>query len=175
MRSAIATLLRARAGALQSSAPGLPALGASAAGISTSASVHGPAAVAVEGNVDAFLSDVDAVIGSDACSAKDVADAALAFTYLQAKGNRRAWGKLLEKAASLKASFDPATLSSFLWAVATSNVTHFKTIYELAGPAQAQLASFNAQQLSFVVEALGKAGVSDVELFKAVSARVTGA
>lgn len=187
MRSSLISLLvRARAGALQaqtwakhptssSSASWLPAVSSSKY-ISTTSSVNAPVAqVAVNGDVDAFVRDVDAVISNDTCNAKDVADAALALTYIQVKGNRRIWGKVLEKASSLKATFDPATLSSFLWSVATSNVSHFKTVFELCGPAQSLLASFNPTQLSFVIEAMGKAGVTDVEMFKQVSARVTGA
>lgn len=45
--------------------------------------------VAVEGDVDGVLSSIDKLVSSDAASAKDVADAAVALAYLQAKGNRR--------------------------------------------------------------------------------------
>jgi hypothetical protein len=46
-------------------------------------------AVAVEGDVDGVLSSIDKLVTSDSASAKDVADAAVALAYLQAKGNRR--------------------------------------------------------------------------------------
>jgi len=179
MRSSLVRLWRAAAPAASSASAAsasalLPAASVSGRGLASSAgAAAAPAtAVAVEGDVDGFLRDVVGVIDSDACGAKDVADAALALTYLQAKGNRRVWGKVMEKASAVKASFDPATLSTFLWSVATSNVAHFKTTYELVGPAEAHLKAFTPAQLSFVVEALGKAGVNDVELFKQAAARV---
>ncbi len=38
------------------------------------------------------------MLRSESAGARDVADAAMALTVLQVKGNRRIWGKLLEKA-----------------------------------------------------------------------------
>jgi hypothetical protein len=45
-------------------------------------------------------------------------------------------------------------------------VGHFKTLYELAGPAAKLLPSLSPAQLATVVEALGAAGVNDAELLK---------
>lgn len=47
-----------------------------------------------------------------------------------------------------------------------AGVGHFKTSYELAGPAAKLLSSFTRAQLATVVESLGKAGVNDAELMK---------
>lgn len=40
----------------------------------------------------------------------------------------RLWGKVFERAAAVKASFDAASLTSFLWAATTAGVEHFKTV-----------------------------------------------
>jgi hypothetical protein len=45
-------------------------------------------------------------------------------------------------------------------------VGHFKTLYEMAGPAAKLLPSLSPAQLATVVEALGAAGVNDTELLK---------
>jgi hypothetical protein len=78
----------------------------------------------------------------------------------------RVWGKVFERAAATKADFDAASLTAFLWAAHTAGVGHFKTLYELAGPAAKLLPSLSAGQLATVVEALGAAGVDDLDLFK---------
>eukprot|EP00879_Flechtneria_rotunda_P001647 GHRR01001807.1.p1 GENE.GHRR01001807.1~~GHRR01001807.1.p1 ORF type:complete len:551 (+),score=256.25 GHRR01001807.1:137-1789(+) len=135
-----------------------------------------PAAAAaqsqVHGNVAAVLSEVDAIISREDAGPKIVADAAMALAYLQARSDRRLWGKIFERAAANKGSFDPASLTSFLWAATTAGVGHFKTTFELSGSAVKLLGSFNTAQLATVVEALGTAGVNDVELMQAVSSRV---
>lgn len=128
--------------------------------------------VAVEGDAESLLAAIDDIVSKEDVTAKEVADAAVALTYLQAKSNRRLWGKVFEKASATKASFDAASLSSFLWAATTAGVGHFATIAELAGPAAALLKSFNPAQLSIVVEALGKAGVADAELYGKVADQV---
>lgn len=81
----------------------------------------------------------------------------------------RVWGKVFERAQATKASFDAASLSNFFWAANTANVGHFQTLAELAGPAAALLPSLTPTQLSIVVEGLGRAGVSDAELFNKVA------
>lgn len=111
-------------------------------------------------------------MSSDAASAKDVADAAMGLAYLQARADRRLWGKVFERAGALKAGFDAASLTAFLWAASAANVTHFKTLFELSGPAARLLPTLSPAQLATVVASLGKAGVSDAELFRAVSDRV---
>ncbi len=55
-------------------------------------------------------------------TAKDLTSAAYALAYLDAKSDRRLWGKLFAKAAQLKGSFDAASLSTFLWAASTAKV-----------------------------------------------------
>ena len=45
----------------------------------------------VEGNVEALLKEIDAVVSNESATGKEVADAAVSLAYLQAKGNRR-WG-----------------------------------------------------------------------------------
>lgn len=125
--------------------------------------------VPVEGNVEAVLKEIDAVVSSESATGKEVADAAVSLAYLQAKGNRRVWGKVFERAIASKDSFDAASLSSFLWAATTAGVDHFKTVYELSGPVAAQLKAFSPSQLSLAVEALGKAHVKDAELFGKVA------
>lgn len=125
--------------------------------------------VAVEGNVEALLAEIDRVVSAESSTAKDVADAAVSLAYLQAKGDRRLWGKVFERAQATKASFDAASLSNFFWAASTANVGHFQTLAELAGPAAALLPSLTPTQLSIVVEGLGRAGVSDAQLFANVA------
>lgn len=125
--------------------------------------------VALDGNADAFLGEVDTLISKAGATPAEVADAAVSLAYLQATGNRRIWGKILEKASDLKASFDAASLSNFLWAVTTANVEHFRTVYELSAPATKLLKSFSPTQLSLVVEAFGKSKVDDVAFYNAVS------
>jgi alpha-D-ribose 1-methylphosphonate 5-triphosphate synthase subunit PhnI len=44
--------------------------------------------VAVDGNVEVLLSEIDRILCSESITAKDVADAAVALAYLQAKGDR---------------------------------------------------------------------------------------
>lgn len=51
-------------------------------------------------------------------------------------------------------------------------VDHFRTVFELAGPASAHLKAFSPAQLSYVAEALGAAKVDDVQLWGAIGARV---
>eukprot|EP00798_Chlamydomonas_sp_ICE-L_P028377 gene28377-31511_t len=125
--------------------------------------------VPVEGDVAAVLKQIDDVVSSETVHAKDVADAAVSLAYLQAKGDRRAWGKVFEAALTAKDSFDGASLSAFMWAATTAGVDHFKTVYELSGVAGSMLKSFTPTQLSLVVEALGKAHVKDSELFGKVA------
>jgi hypothetical protein len=55
-------------------------------------------------------------------TAKDLTSAAYALAYLDAKSDRRLWGKVFAKAAQLKGSFDAASLSTFLWAISTAKV-----------------------------------------------------
>lgn len=131
-------------------------------------------AVAVEGNVSGVLSGIDAAVTSDAASVKDLADAALALAGLQATGDRRLWGKIFERAVAHKGAFDAASLTALLWAATAANVTHLRSVYELAGSAHKLLGSFTPTQLSIVTEALGRAGVDDAELFKAISDKVAG-
>ena len=58
-------------------------------GISTSVSTHmAKTEVAVDGNVEGLLSEIDRILASETKTAKDVADAAVALAYLQAKGDR---------------------------------------------------------------------------------------
>ncbi len=47
------------------------------------------AEVPVEGDLDGVLASISAQVSSDSAGAKEVADAAVALAYLQAKGNRR--------------------------------------------------------------------------------------
>lgn len=133
------------------------------------------AATAVDGDLAGVLKEIDAAVSAEGVGPKDVADAALGLAYLQARGDRRLWGKIFEKASTLKGSFDAASLTAFLWAVTTANVGHFKTAFELAGPASKLLGSFTNDQLATVVEAFGKAGVNDADLFKGVSAKLAKA
>lgn len=130
------------------------------------------AAVAVEGDLGALLAAIDAAVSAESAGPKDVADAALSLAFLQSRGDRRLWGKIFERAGALKSGFDAASLTAFLWASTTANVAHFKTAFDLAGPATKLLGSFTPAQLATVVEALGKAGVNDAELFKGVSDRL---
>lgn len=60
--------------------------------ISTSYSAHATAAlteIAVEGDAEGLLKEIDRAVSAEGASAKDVADAAVALAYVQAKGNRR--------------------------------------------------------------------------------------
>jgi hypothetical protein len=50
-----------------------------------------------------------------------------------------------------------------------AGVHHFKTTYELAGPVAKLLPSLKPDQLATVVQALGTAGVNDLDLFKVSS------
>ena len=62
--------------------------------ISTSVSSRAEALtdVAVEGDVEALLQEISAVVSSETATGKEVADAAVSLAYLQAKGNRRQVG-----------------------------------------------------------------------------------
>ncbi|KIY94756.1 hypothetical protein MNEG_13206 [Monoraphidium neglectum] len=131
------------------------------------------AATAVEGDLEGVLRGIDAAVSAENAGPKDVADAALSLALLQARGDRRLWGKIFEKAGALKGGFDAASLTAFLWAATTANVGHFKTAFDLAAPATKLLGSFTPAQLATVVEALGKAGVNDPDFFKGVSDRLT--
>ncbi|KAI8472216.1 MAG: mitochondrial F1F0 ATP synthase associated protein [Monoraphidium minutum] len=149
--------------------------GQAARGISSSrapANAAPLAATAVEGDLAGVLREIDAAMSAEGASPKDVADAAMGLALLQARGDRRLWGKIFEKAGALKGSFDAASLTAFLWAAGAANVGHFKTAFDLAGPAAKLLGSFTPDQLATVVEALGKAGVNDPDVFKGVSDRL---
>ncbi|GFR44560.1 hypothetical protein Agub_g5831 [Astrephomene gubernaculifera] len=126
------------------------------------------AAVPVSGDAAGVLSSVDALLQQDSnATGKDVSDAAVALAYLGARGNRRVWGKVLEKAASV--SLDGASLANLSWALSAANVEHTRTVAELSGPLAANLKSMTPAQVSYAVEAIGKSGVADVELFAAVA------
>ncbi len=77
---------------------------------------------------------------------------------------------MFEKASA--SSFDAPSLTAFLWAATNAGVGHFKTVAELAGAASKLLPSLNPTQLSIVVEALGKAGVKDEELYGKIADQV---
>jgi hypothetical protein len=47
------------------------------------------AEVAVDGDLQGALNEIDRIISSESVTAKEVADAAVSLTYLQAKGDRR--------------------------------------------------------------------------------------
>lgn len=141
-------------------------------GLSTGATTLAPAAAVASGDVEGVLKEIDRVISSDAADAKEVSDAAVALAYLQAKGNRRSWGKVFEKAST--STFDAPSLTSFLWAATTAGVGHFKTVAELSGAAAKLLPSLNPSQLSIVVEALGKAGAKDEQLLANIANQVVG-
>eukprot|EP00983_Pelagomonas_calceolata_P122602 1160921-Pelagomonas_calceolata.AAC.15 len=51
-------------------------------------------------------------------------------------------------------------------------VGHFKTLFELSGPAASMIKTLTPTQLSIVVEALGKAGAKDVDFFGQVSSNM---
>ncbi|GLC37089.1 hypothetical protein PLESTB_001392900 [Pleodorina starrii] len=139
----------------------------SAAAASVAPAVQVPG---VTGDAAGVLSSIEALLHPEApSSGKDVADAAVALAYLGARGNRRLWGKVLEKTASLGSSIDGPSLANLSWALSAANVDHTRTLAELAGPLAANLKSLKPAQVSYVVEALGKAGVADVELFAAVA------
>mmetsp|Transcript_7149 Transcript_7149/g.12323 ORF Transcript_7149/g.12323 Transcript_7149/m.12323 type:complete len:533 (+) Transcript_7149:71-1669(+) len=143
-----------------------------ARGVSSSAAPQAQARVAVEGDLEGVLQEIDRVVSSESAGAKEVADAAVALAYLQAKGNRRLWGKVFEKAGAVGPTFDAASLTSFAWAASTAGVGHFKTVFELSGAAGRVLPSLSPSQLSHVVEALGSAGAADAELFSKIAAQV---
>ncbi|GFH16104.1 uncharacterized protein HaLaN_12463, partial [Haematococcus lacustris] len=128
--------------------------------------------VAVEGDAETLLRELDSIITSDSVGAKEVSDAAVALAYLQAKGNRRLWGKIFEKVAAVKAEMDASSLANFLWAATTAGVTHFKTVAELSGPAAALLPKMSPAQVSLVVEALGAAGAKDLDFLGKVASLV---
>ncbi|KAG2431414.1 hypothetical protein HXX76_009429 [Chlamydomonas incerta] len=120
------------------------------------------------GDASGVVSAVDALMSHDsAATGKDVADAAVALAYLGTRGNRRVWGKVLEKAASTP--LDGPSLANLSWALSAANVDHTRTLAELAGPLAASLKSLSPAQVSFAVEAVGKSGTADVELFAAVT------
>lgn len=141
------------------------------AGLKTSAAPR--MSLAVDGDLQATLSQIDAIVSNENSTAKDVSDAAVSLAYLQAKDDRRIWGKVFERASAVKGSFDATSLSSFLWAATTAGVDHFKTVAELSGPAAALLSTLSPTQVSLVVEALGKACVKDADLYNAIGTKVT--
>jgi hypothetical protein len=47
------------------------------------------AEVAVDGDLDGVLAEIDRILSNEAVSAKEVSDAAVSLAYLQAKGDRR--------------------------------------------------------------------------------------
>jgi len=51
-------------------------------------------------------------------------------------------------------------------------VGHFKTLFELSGPAAGMMKTLTPTQLSIIVEALGKAGAKDAAFFGQVSSQV---
>lgn len=151
------------------------ATGCSRRSFVTSSSTGAPAGAAapgVSGDVAGVLAGIEAVVSGDAVTPKDIADAAMSLTFLKAKGDRRLWGKVFQAASSSAGSFDAPALASFLWAVNTANVGHFKTLYDLAGPAAKVLAHATPAQQALIIEALGKAGVNDPDLYKTVAAGV---
>ncbi|KAG2483611.1 hypothetical protein HYH03_017553 [Edaphochlamys debaryana] len=128
------------------------------------------AAIAVSGDAAGVISAVDAVVSHDSSAgAKDVSDAAVSLAYLGARGNRRVWGKVLEKAASLGAGLDGPSLANLTWALSAANVEHGRTVAELSGPLAAALKTLTPAQISYAVEAIGGSGSADVELFSAVA------
>eukprot|EP00878_Enallax_costatus_P013614 GHUV01014235.1.p1 GENE.GHUV01014235.1~~GHUV01014235.1.p1 ORF type:complete len:263 (+),score=91.86 GHUV01014235.1:202-990(+) len=139
---------------------------------STASPAVAAAQMQVQGDLSAVLSEVDAVVSREDAKPKDIADAAMALAYLQARGDRRLWGKLFERAAATKSDFDAASITAFLWAATTAGVGHFKTVYEMSSTAGKLLGSFSPAQLAIVVEALGRAGCNDADLMKAISSRV---
>lgn len=54
---------------------------------------------------------------------------------------------MLEKASALKSGFDAGSLASLSWALTAANVSHHRTVAELAGPAAALLKSFTPTQV----------------------------
>ncbi|KXZ45389.1 hypothetical protein GPECTOR_55g295 [Gonium pectorale] len=124
----------------------------------------------VSGDAAGVLSAVEALVARDGpAGPQDVSDAAVALAYLGARGNRRLWGQVLEKAAAVGPSLDGPALANLSWALSAANVNHGRTVAELAGPAAAALKKLSPSQLSYIVEALGKSGAADVELFSAVA------
>ena len=55
-----------------------------------------------------------------------------------------------------------------------AGVGHFKTLFELSGPAASMMKTLTPTQLSIVVESLGKAGAKDLVFFGLVSSQVGG-
>lgn len=139
---------------------------------SAASSAAAGAQMNVQGDTSAVLAELDAVVSRQDAGAKDVADAAMALAFLQARGDRRLWGKIFERASAVK-DFDAASITAFLWAATAAGVGHFKTTYELSGSVAKLLPSLKPDQLATVVQALGAAGVNDLDLFKAISAQVT--
>lgn len=127
----------------------------------------------VDGDAPSLLKALDAAVSAESATPKDVADAAMALALLQSRGDRRLWGKLFEKAGQLKGSFDAASLATFLWASGAAGVSHFRSVFDMSAPAARLLPSLTPQQLGVVVEALGRAGAADGDLFRAVGERVS--
>lgn len=99
--------------------------------------------------------------------------------------NNRWWGskEQLHKAQSLDhliilsdcvgpRSIAHASDVCYCWLLLDTGVAHFKTTFELAGPAAKLLSSLSPSQLSFVVEGLGAGGAKDLELFSKVADQV---
>jgi len=128
--------------------------------------------VPVEGDAPALLKALDAAVSAEAAAPADVADAALALALLQARGDRRLWGKVFERAGALQAKFDPASLTTLLWASGAAGVGHFRSTYDLGAAASRLLPALSPQQLGLVAEALGRAGAADGDLLRAVGERV---
>ncbi|PNH12609.1 hypothetical protein TSOC_000418 [Tetrabaena socialis] len=127
----------------------------------------------VSGDAAGVLATVEALLQPDSASGpKDVSDAAVALAYLGARGDRRLWGKVLEKAGSLGASLGGPALGNLAWALSASNVSHSRTAAELSGPLAASLKTLSPAQISFAVEAIGASGSADAELFAAITALV---
>ena len=56
---------------------------------STASPAVAAAQMQIQGDLSAVLSEVDAVVSREDVTAKDIADAAMALAYLQARGDRR--------------------------------------------------------------------------------------
>lgn len=61
----------------------------SSSSASAAAAAAAASEVTVQGDLSAVLSEVDAVVSREDAAPKDVADAAMALAYLQARGDRR--------------------------------------------------------------------------------------
>lgn len=57
-------------------------------------------------------------------------------------------------------------------AATAAGVAHFKTTYELTASVAKLLPSFKPDQLATVVQALGSAGVNDLDLYKVIASSV---